>query len=70
MKYHDIEPMCKPRGNLRGCPHDGLGCTGGDKCSINSKDHDTQQRAWAADKFGQDFICQKREFAKQKKEGA
>lgn len=64
MKYSEIAPMCKPRGGVRGCPHDGLGCTGGEKCSINSKNEQVQFRAWEATKFGPDFICQKRKYIK------
>lgn len=61
MRYSDVERMCKPRGMVRGCPHDGLGCTGGERCSINSRDPEVQSRAWQAVEFGPDFRCAKRE---------
>lgn len=63
MKYYDIEPMCSKTGGLRGCPHDGLGCTGGERCSINSADHKVSARAFNASQFGPDFVCAKREHA-------
>lgn len=72
MKYHKIEPMCRIHhagyGSRRGCPHDGLGCIGGDKCSINSKDGETRSKARNADKYGPDFHCVKRESAKLREE--
>jgi hypothetical protein len=69
MKYYQIEPMCHPRGGVRGCPHDGLGCTGGNECSINNKNPIIQSRAYNADMYGSNFICQKRLWAeKQSKE--
>jgi len=60
MKYHEIAPMCRPSGGVRGCPHDGLGCIGGEKCSINSPDAHVSSKAFNAGIFGPDFICQKR----------
>jgi hypothetical protein len=65
MKYHQIEPMCRPANVrtgqfLRGCPFDGLGCIGGERCSINSRDPVTASLAYNADKYGPDFICIKR----------
>ena len=64
MKYSDIETMCRPIGRgVRGCPHDGLGCTGGEKCSINSRDPAVSGNAWNATQFGPDFICGKRQQA-------
>lgn len=63
MRYCDIEPMCKPRGMVRGCPHDGLGCVGGPRCSINRED--SRDRAWVATNFGPDFCCVKHEATKQ-----
>lgn len=72
MKYFQIEPMCRPDRrflrlgqSLRGCPHDGLGCTGGDKCSINSSDGAVSGRAYNADRYGPDFVCQKRVNSRQ-----
>lgn len=61
MKYHEIEPMCKPFGGVRGCPHDGLGCTGGTECSINSSDRKVAYAAYTAHEFGPAFRCAKRE---------
>lgn len=58
MKYHEIEPMCRPRSGVRGCPHDGLGCTGGERCSINRPDK--HAAAFNASQFGPDFYCVKR----------
>lgn len=62
MRYSEIVGMCRPEGGLRGCPWDGLGCTGGQKCSINRGGSDFQ-RAWNANKYGSDFVCAKRERA-------
>lgn len=66
MRYCDIEPMCRPDRRflrsgetMRGCPQDGLGCTGGDKCSINSKDPAVAARAYNADVYGPHFVCVK-----------
>lgn len=59
MRYIDIELMCKPRGMVRGCPHDGLGCTGGERCSINSLDESVRERARQATEYGPDFHCAK-----------
>ena len=63
MRYYEIEPMCKPIGT-RGCPHDGLGCTGSEECSINSRDPRKAQKAFEADRYGPDFICAKRNRVK------
>lgn len=67
MRYRDVEPMCRPDRRalrpgqtMRGCPHDGLGCTGGAKCSINSDDPKVAAKAYNAEVFGPDFICAKR----------
>ncbi len=67
MRYFDIAPMCRPVGPfVRGCPHDGLGCTGGKRCSINSEDGRVSTRAYNADRYGPDFICAKRLDARTK----
>ncbi len=44
MKYHQIERMCRPNNtretiSTRGCFFDGLGCTGGNDCSIHNDPH-------------------------------
>ena len=69
MRYSEIEQMCrpdrrflKPWQTMRGCPHDGLGCTGGKVCSINSDDPATAQRAYNAGIYGPHFVCAKRIF--------
>jgi hypothetical protein len=59
MRYSDIEPMCRPIGGVRGCPHDGLGCVGGNTCWINSTNPTLQSRAWQAKTYD-DFYCVKR----------
>ena len=60
MKYADIEPMCHRYGHgLRGCPWDGLGCTGGQNCSIN-RGGAVGARAYNATEYGPDFECHKR----------
>ena len=59
VKYSDIERMCRPVGRVRGCPHDGLGCTGGERCSINDPDATVRAHAWVADKYGPAFVCVK-----------
>ncbi len=61
MKYQEISRLCRPLGGVRGCPHDGLGCTGAEKCSINSADKEVRTRAWTAGEYGPDFVCQKRQ---------
>lgn len=58
MNYSHIAQMCKPRGPVAACPHDGLGCTGGQKCWINNKE--TRNRALSAETWA-DFKCAKRE---------
>lgn len=64
MRYCDLEELCRPVGvGVRGCPHDGLGCTGGEKCGINSPDERVRTRAWTATTYA-DFTCQKRLAAK------
>lgn len=69
MRYHEVNRLCRPDRRagpigMMGCPYDGLGCTGGEKCSINSTAWGVSQRAYNAEKYGPDFICQKRESAK------
>lgn len=73
MKYYQIEKMCRISHTgysswRRGCPHDGLACIGGEKCSINSKDAEVHSKAFNADVFGPDFHCVKREAAKRREE--
>jgi hypothetical protein len=64
MRYCDIEPMYRPTGvALRGCLPDGLGCTGGKRCSFNSDDPEVQHGAWTADGYCPDFHCVKRASA-------
>ena len=63
-RYCDIEGMCRPQGSAgryppRGCPYDGLGCTGESKCSINSDDAKVRAKAWVADRYGTDLVCAK-----------
>ena len=73
MRYLEIEPMCRPLGvGVRGCPYDGLGCTGGDRCSINSTDTRTAAHAFNASKYGHeawtaiaDTLEMARRFAKE-----
>lgn len=65
MKYWQIEPMCRPLSGARGCPHDGLGCTG-TKCSIN--DPRNSFKAYNASQYGPDFFCQKRATAIRRQE--
>jgi hypothetical protein len=60
MNYREISLMCKPRGGVAACPHDGLGCTGGNKCWINDPLH--RQQALNAETWA-DFKCAKRERA-------
>lgn len=67
MKYSEIREMCRPRGGVPGCPHDGLGCPYGEDCSINSQDPEIRGKAWNATVFGPDFICQKRLHAEKPK---
>lgn len=71
MRYSDIEPMCRPDRRalrpgqtMRGCPHDLLGCTGGERCSINSPNSRIAARAYNADAYGPDFVCAKRVAAR------
>jgi hypothetical protein len=77
MKYADLEPMCRidRRGlrsgqAMRGCPHDGLGCIGGARCSINSPDARVAGRAYNATHYGPDFFCYKRACAAAEKVSA
>jgi len=65
MRYYEIEPMCRPVGwGIRGCPFNGLGCTYGARCSINSSDPRVSARAYNADRYGPDFRCERRERAR------
>lgn len=66
-RYCDIVSLCRPSNGVRGCPHDGLGCVGGEKCSINSPDDEARRKAWVADRFGRDFYCVKRESRRREK---
>jgi len=69
MRYHEIVPMCWPAGAVRACPFDGLGCTRGERCSINSRDEAVSYRAFVADRYGPDFVCRKRETARKRHTG-
>lgn len=60
--YGNLRPSMRPVGTTVGCPHDGLGCTGGQKCSINSADDAVRLRAWNATEYGRDFKCAKHEW--------
>lgn len=66
MRYYEIAPMCRPTGMVRACPFDGLGCIGGERCSINSRDDAVSYRAYTASEYGPDFVCRKRESRRRK----
>ena len=66
MRYSKIEGMCMPRGNVRGCPFDGLGCIGREDCSINSSDPKVSSKAYNANNY-EDFVCVKERSRRSKR---